>query len=214
MEKNVAANKPAIARSVLSKRVLGDQYSLYSYLLRIMRRKGGIRVLIALPLLAGMADPLSAQPNAPPPANLCDTPGHHQFDFWVGRWDVFRSDTNQLVAHSLVEQLYSGCAVRENWMPLQSAGGGSINVYQPKARQWRQLWADSANSLNDYSGGLRGKTMVLTGTSLGPSGAVTRVRMTYEPQKDGSVVQTGYDLPGAGKRWQLRYQFVYRPAKP
>ena len=50
---------------------------------------------------------------------------------------------DQLVAHSLIEKLYNGCAVRENWMPLSGAGGGSLNSYRPEKKQWEQYWTDS-----------------------------------------------------------------------
>jgi hypothetical protein len=154
----------------------------------------------------------SLSPNGPPSANLCDMPGHHQFDFWVGRWDVFRPDTGQQVARSLIEKLYGGCAVRENWMPLQGTGGGSLNMYRPVTKDWRQIWTDSANNLNDYVGRMSGQSLVFTGTSADPAGQITRARMTYEPLADGSVVQTGYRYSRAKKRWELQYQFIYRSA--
>ena len=82
---------------------------------------------IALLIMALAAQTAPAPPSGPPPATLCHTAQHGQFDFWVGQWDVYRADTNQLVAHSLIEKLYNGCAVRENWMPLGGTGGGSLN---------------------------------------------------------------------------------------
>jgi len=53
---------------------------------------------------------------APPP---CSSPEHRQFDFWVGKWDVYPTGKDKLVAHSLIEKVY-GCGVRENWMPLNN----------------------------------------------------------------------------------------------
>ena len=37
------------------------------------------------------------------PAGPCDTPQHHQFDFWVGDWQVFEAKSNQLVGYDRVE---------------------------------------------------------------------------------------------------------------
>jgi len=151
-------------------------------------------------------------PSGPPPANLCDTPSHHQLDFWVGRWDVYRTDTQQLVAHSNIEKLYAGCAVRENWMPLQGAGGGSLNSYRPSLKRWIQVWTDSGNNLNEYTGAWNGKRMDLAGTSATTLGQSVPVRMTYERLADGSVVQTGFQRNGTGKHWVLNYKLVYRRA--
>jgi hypothetical protein len=181
-----------------------------------MDRAWTVLTTIAGAAMIGAASSASAKttsvPSSPPPANLCDTPGHHQFDFWVGRWDVYRPDTGQLVAHSNIEKLYAGCAVRENWMPLKGAGGGSLNSYRPSLGRWVQIWTDSGNNLNQYSGAWSGKRMDLAGTSTTTLGKKVPVRMTYERLSDGSVVQTGYQKDRTGKRWVLNYTFVYRRA--
>ena len=62
---------------------------------------------------------------ATPPPPACETPEHRQFDFWIGHWDVYaKADPAKLVAHSLIESRHSGCAIRENWMPLSASGDG------------------------------------------------------------------------------------------
>jgi hypothetical protein len=167
---------------------------------------------IALLILALAAQTAPAPPSGPPPATLCHTAQHGQFDFWVGQWDVYRADTNQLVAHSLIEKLYGGCAVRENWMPLGGTGGGSLNSYRPASKQWEQYWTDSGNNLNVYIGGLQDSKMVLTGVSHSANGADSPARMVYEKLPDGSVTQTGYTSSDSGKTWQLSYKLVYRHA--
>ena len=98
-------------------------------------------MLATLLLAASSAAQQPAQPPAPPPP-ACETPEHRQFDFWVGNWDVYPTGTDRLVAHSLIERRYNGCAIRENWMPLQGQGGGSFSAWRPEARGWRQTWVD------------------------------------------------------------------------
>ena len=85
------------------------------------------RLLVA-GLLAAFAAPALAQTPqaAPPPA--CQEAERGQFDFWVGDWDVYPTGADKLVAHSTIEKLYGGCAVRENWKPLKGTGGGSLNA--------------------------------------------------------------------------------------
>jgi hypothetical protein len=166
-------------------------------------------------ILAAAAQTPPVAPSGPPPANLCETPEHAQFDFWVGRWDVYRPDTKQLVAHSLIEKLYAGCAVRENWMPLQGPGGGSLNSYRPDKKQWVQVWTDGGNNLNQYAGGLDdAKKMVLIGTRSAANGATVPLKLVYEKLPDGSVSQTGYASQDGGASWQLNYKFIYRHSNP
>jgi len=155
-----------------------------------------------------------AQPTPPPPA--CTAPEFRQFNFWVGHWDVYPTGSDQLVAHSLIENLYAGCAIRENWMPLPGqgdAGGGSLNVYRPAEHRWRQTWTDSSNSLVDFYGGVEGGKMVLTGTRPGQGGAEYLVRIEFTPNADGSVRQVGTRSADHGRTWQPRYDFTYRPSR-
>jgi hypothetical protein len=155
----------------------------------------------------------SGQPAAPPPP-VCESPEHKQFDFWVGEWDVYRSDTNQLVARSLIEKLYGGCAVRENWMPVNGFGaGGSLNSYRPDEKRWRQVYTGAGNGWAEYSGGIEGDAMVIAGIQAMPNGSRTPVRITYKRGEDGSVLQIGEQSTDGGKSWKLNYHFTYRPAK-
>src|SRR5580692_4497836 len=84
----------------------------------------------------------------------CASPQNRQFDFWVGRWDVYPKKTpNKKVAQSLIERLYSGCAIRENWMPLMPGGdGGSINSYRAEDGLWHQTWTDSTGAWVEFTG--------------------------------------------------------------
>lgn len=168
--------------------------------------------LFALLLAAG--SPVLAQSAAAPPPPACESAEHRQFDFWVGQWDVYRPDTNQLVARSLIEKLYGGCAVRENWMPLNGFGaGGSLNSYRPEEKMWRQVYTGAGNGWAEYQGGMEGEAMVLTGIQSMPNGSKTPVRITYKRGEVGSVHQIGEQSSDEGKTWQLRYHFIYRPAK-
>lgn len=166
--------------------------------------------LVALALLGAPSAVLAAPP--PPP---CAAPEFRQFDFWVGRWDVYPTGQEKMVAHSLIERLYGGCAIRENWMPLQSGGdGGSLNNYVPGDPGWRQTWLDASGARVEFRGGWDGKAMVLTGMwagVLGP-GKDALVRMTYTKGADGSVRQFGEASTDGGKSWATNFDLTYRPA--
>jgi hypothetical protein len=165
--------------------------------------------MIALIAFASAAAAQPASQPAPPPA--CESAEHRQFDFWVGSWDVSRPDTGQMVAHSLIEKLYGGCAIRENWMPLNGFGhGGSLNSYRPNEKKWRQVYTGAGNGWAEYSGGMAGDAMVITGTQTMANGSQTPVRITYERGADGSVIQIGEQSSDGGKSWQLSYKFIYR----
>jgi hypothetical protein len=157
------------------------------------------------------APPPAAPPAPPPPA--CETPEHRQFDFWVGNWDVYPTGTDRLVAHSLIERRYNGCAIRENWMPLRGQGGGSFSAWRPRDGQWRQTWVDSSGAWVEFTGAFENGAMVLTGPWAGVANgqdAIVRVRFTREA--GGAVRQHGVVSTDNGATWAPSFDFTYRPA--
>ena len=155
----------------------------------------------------------SAQaPQNPPPA--CASAQHRQFDFWVGRWDVYPTGKDKLVAHSLIERLYDGCVIRENWMPLKGTEGGSLNTYDPEDKHWHQIWMDAANGRVAFDGDLQDAKMVLTGNWRGAvtPGQDGLVRMTYSKVEAGAVRQFGEISTDKGKSWKPFFDFTYKPS--
>jgi hypothetical protein len=171
-------------------------------------------VLLALPLLLAVqtATPSAATPAAPPPP-ACTAPENRQFDFWVGSWDVYPTGGTSLVAHSLIERRYTGCAIRENWMPLHGEGGGSFSAWRPETGHWRQTWVDSMGGWVEFSGGMEGDAMVLTGLWRGAAnGRDGLVRMHYTREAGGAVRQRGEISTDNGHSWAPSFDLTYRPA--
>ncbi|HSV20020.1 MAG TPA: hypothetical protein VLR71_16520 [Casimicrobiaceae bacterium] len=144
----------------------------------------------------------------------CATPEHHQFDFWVGRWDVFDAKTHARAGSSVIESVYGGCTLRENWSE-PGFTGGSLNTYDATDRQWHQTWTDSSGAWREFVGGMQGERMVLVWRhpSVKDAGKIVHVRMTFSRDADGSVRQYS-DQSLDGTQWIERYDYTYRPAKP
>jgi hypothetical protein len=154
----------------------------------------------------------SGSATPPPP---CAAPEYGQFDFWVGEWDVFPNGAEKLIAHSRIEKLYAGCAIRENWMPLSGSGGGSLNGYNPATKRWHQSWIGSQPGHVDFDGGFTAGKMVLTGmwANVNGPGQDALIRMSYAPQPDGSVRQHGEQSTDHGLTWSTNFDFIYRKRK-
>jgi hypothetical protein len=169
-------------------------------------------LLIAASLLA--LPGLAAAQAAPtlPRADACADPEHGQFDFWVGRWTVNPTGKDRVVADSLIEKVY-GCGIRENWMPkVPNGDGGSLSIYVPGQKAWRQTWIDAQGAYTDYKGGWDGHAMVLTADQPGPDGKPGLGRMIYTVGADGSVRQAGSASKDGGKTWTPTFDFTYRRA--
>jgi hypothetical protein len=170
-----------------------------------------------LALLGGLSSILPAQsaPPAKPPPPGCDTPQSHQWDFWVGKWEVRPRGDDKIIAHSLIEKKYAGCAIRETWMPLgrETGGGGSLSIYDRRLKKWRQTWVDSAGSRVQLDGGFANGVMTITGLwrDFGGPGKDAVVSMMYQLQPDGEVRQWAKASADSGKTWQPSFDFLYRP---
>ena len=152
-----------------------------------------------------------AAPPAPPPG--CVAAESRQFDFWIGAWDVYvNGKPGKKVTQSLIENLYLGCAIRENWRFGQPGGGGSLSSYVPAEKGWRQTWVDSSGARVEFTGGWTGQAMVLTGVWPQPGHPTQLTRMTYSRQADGAVRQLGESSDDQGKTWQPSFDFIYRKA--
>ena len=172
-------------------------------------------MLAAILIAAAAQGAQPVQPATPPPRPpACATPEHRQFDFWVGYWDVYPANGERMIAHSLIERRYAGCAIRENWLPLGREGGGSYSAWRPGERRWRQTWVDSGGSWVEFFGGMQGEAMVLTGEWAGVNGPGTTalVRMTYTSEPGGVVRQLGESSTDGGTTWSPAWDYYYRPS--
>ncbi len=158
------------------------------------------------------SSPTRSQPVAAAP---CASAPHRAFDFWVGAWDVYKTGEDKVVAHSLIERLYEGCAIRENWMPLKGQAGGSLSNFDGPERGWRQTWVDASGTRVEFTGGMEGEAMVLTGLwrNVAGPGEDGLIRMTYTQQPAGAVRQFGEMSRDDGATWTPAFDFTYRPAR-
>lgn len=170
-------------------------------------------MILLLPLALALQNTPPTPAPAPqtrPPA--CTSADHRAFDFWVGEWQVRPFAGGPFVARSKIERLYDGCAIRENWMPPNRGGGGSLSNYDRNTGKWHQTWVDSSGTRVLFEGGMQGDAMVLTGLwhdIIGP-GKHGLVRMTYS-REQGGVRQKGEVSADNGATWTPSFDFLYLP---
>jgi len=160
-------------------------------------------------LLAQQSAPAAATA-APPPS--CSEEAFSGFDFWVGEWDVYPNANRQrLVAHSRIERLHAGCAIRETWMPLAGGGGSSLSNYDPATGRWHQVWIGSSPGRVDFDGGVADGAMILTGwwPGSGPNGEDGLVRMSYTASSPDEVRQHGEFSGDHGLTWSNSFDLIY-----
>jgi hypothetical protein len=164
---------------------------------------------LAATLLASVAAPLAATGKSKPG---CDAPPAHQFDFWVGRWQV--TENGKPAGTNLIERILDGCALLENWSGAQGGSGKSLNFYDRADGLWHQTWIDRSGGALFLSGRFERGAMRLEGerpaTEKQPA---TRHRITWTPMPDGNVRQLWESAPSGKEEWSVQFDGLYKPAK-
>jgi len=193
-------------------------------------RRAGAAILIAALLTAGGALPVwpeggagaSATPGvpaAPSPAAPgpvapatgavpCASPEYHQFDFWIGDWEVTTLD-GKLAGWNLVQRELGGCMITESWTGARGARGRSMNAYSASDRHWHQVWMDSRGVVLDLSGGLVDGDMVMSGETAGPDGAKKLNRITWHRVDDDHLRQHWEQSSDGGASWTDVFLGIY-----
>ena len=140
-------------------------------------------------------------------AGACEGAEHRQFDFWLGDWNVYTPDGKLAGINSIVRE-YGGCVLHERYSTNHGYSGESLNVYDASRKVWHQTWADSTGTLLLLEGGLRGVSMVLEGQTVGAEGQITKHRITWTPNADGSVRQHWESTDGKGE-WGTAFDGKY-----
>lgn len=137
----------------------------------------------------------------------CSDPAYRQFDFWIGQWQVFKTD-GTLAGSNRIEKEYGGCVLHERYSTPKGYQGESLNTYDTTRKLWHQTWVDNTGLLLLLEGHLVDGRMVLEGTS-----GTTRHRITWTPNADGSVRQF-WESTDAGGQWTVAFDGLYHKKTP
>jgi protein-tyrosine-phosphatase len=157
------------------------------------------------PLVAAIANSSEHEQESAPA--ICDSPWHHQFDFWVGEWEV-RTPDGRLAGVNRIEREYDGCVLHERYSTDRGFKGESLNGYSPGRKVWHQTWVDNQGTLLLLDGGLQGSSMVLEGETRAENGQVTKHRITWTPNANGSVRQHWESTDAKGE-WSTAFDGLY-----
>ncbi len=92
--------------------------------------------------------------------------GAHDFDFWIGDWDVFGPQGKQVGRNTITSMFANPSAsgmLHEHWHGNGGVEGRSVNAYDATRGCWHQTWMDSTGGVLLLDGGLQDGAMVLGG---------------------------------------------------
>ena len=154
----------------------------------------------------------TAHAQTPPPARPnCEAAEYRQLDFWVGEWRVFQQADGKEVATSTIARIANGCGISEHYIAPGAPGGPyeglSYSGFDRRDGKWHQFYVDVNGNATWFTGQLEGTVLALYAPAARPG---VQQRMSYTPNADGSVNQTGVFSNDGGKTWQPGYDYVYR----
>lgn len=141
-------------------------------------------------------------------AQDCSTDKAHQFDFWIGEWNVTAG--GQQAGTSLIEPILDGCVIQENWVGASGAAGSSLNFYNPRIEKWEQMWVWRNGTTILTSGEFSDGKMVLEGESTRSDGTTVLNRITWSANDDGSVRQFWQTSLDEGETWTDSFDGHYQ----
>lgn len=153
---------------------------------------------------------MAATPTPPPPGcPAASNPEHHQFDFWLGSWEV--TGKSGVAGHSRIEAVSEGCGISEHWNGTSGSRGVSYNTYDPTTKHWYQFWVgNSSGDVLYLEGGIDNGRMVLKGTRPNATTGKPQVqRITWTPNPDRTVRQLWEQSDDDGKTWSVSFDGLY-----
>jgi hypothetical protein len=154
--------------------------------------------------------PALAQTPAP---KMCASDPDHQFDFWIGDWDVFTPD-GKLAGTNRIAPMY-GCVLHEYWKAAKMEGQ-SFNRYDAERGVWHQTWVDSTGGILMIEGGIKDGAMVMSDSKLAGRQDPSLVNeITWTKVADGTVRQLWRVTKDGGKTWTTAFDGKYvRSSRP
>ena len=142
----------------------------------------------------------------------------HDFDFWIGDWDVFGPEGTQVGRNTITSMFATPSAsgmLHEHWHGNGGVEGRSINAYDATRGRWHQTWMDSTGDMLVLEGGLVDGAMVLESLASDegdtPTAERQRITWTRVSDPDGAEVRQLWESSNdGGATWTVAFDGWYR----
>lgn len=138
----------------------------------------------------------------------CSSEKAHEFDFWIGEWEVFAGDN--VAGTNSIQPILDGCVLQETWAGAQGSAGSSFNFFNPQTSKWHQFWVWRNGTILDMSGDYKDGKMILEGESKNQQGQMVMNRVTWYDNEDGTVRQHWQQSSDKGKTWTTAFDGLYK----
>lgn len=132
---------------------------------------------------------------------------NHQFDFWIGDWNVYKFGTDTIAGISSIKPILDHKTIEENYQNLKyTYKGKSLNIYNPKTDKWEQFWVDNSGLRLYLSGEYKDNKMILSDCKTESNCN----KITWTKMEDGTVRQEWEQSKDSGKSWKKVFDGHYK----
>ena len=172
-----------------------------------------MKTLLAIAATLAATCTLAQTPPTPPKRpDPCAAPETHQFDFWLGEWNVFTPDGKQ-AGTNVIAPLY-GCVLHESWKGRGGFEGQSFNRYDAARGVWHQTWIDNSGTVLVIEGTFTDGVMKMGDAGQPGKKEPNKLNeIAWSANADGSVRQHWRTSEDGGKTWSTAFDGRYVRAK-
>lgn len=135
---------------------------------------------------------------------------NHQFDFWLGKWDVYKNGTDTIVGQSHIESILDSTAIQEHYQAVGSPyKGTSLNKYNFQQQQWEQYWIDNSGLTLHLKGGIEQNKMIMGNEVLSPKGSIMN-KITWSKNENDTIRQLWEQSYDEGVNWVVVFDGLYQ----
>jgi len=145
----------------------------------------------------------------------CSAPEHHEFDFWVGEWDLTWPGKTQAEVgqgSNSIRRVLDNCVIEENFSGGESMAlrGMSVSTFDARAGKWKQTWVDSEGGYLDFVGEFSNDQMVLAREWTRPDGTKIQQRMVWKNISKQELDWSWERSVDGGKTWEVLWPIHYK----
>jgi predicted enzyme related to lactoylglutathione lyase len=134
----------------------------------------------------------------------------HQFDFWLGEWEVFNKQGIKVGENEIIS-MQDSCVLQENWKSVGNTGT-SYNYFDKSDSTWNQIYIDNVGTILNLKGKFENQKMVLESEKIKSLRADFYYfnRITWQQDSLGNVSQTWDIVDDKGNILQVAFDGIYK----
>lgn len=133
---------------------------------------------------------------------------NRSFDFWIGKWTVYKYGTDTIAGYSHIESILDGQAIQETYTNANKTfKGTSLNKFNNVTQKWEQYWVDNTGTSLHLIGNLEAGKMILS-SQHNNQDLIDKI--TWSAQNDKSVRQTWEQKQSKSAEWKVIFDGIYK----